>query len=238
VPCLPQAQSLSTLLIQALQTNDKIQFEACLGVTDQKVIEDTVARLPLGRVVPFLAKVIGKFESSPSRGVTLTRWIRAVLTQHTSHLMSAPDLVRQLSGLYQVGNCCGFRVAVPRVIVCIYLFKMIDSRLNVFKPLLKLSGRLDLVLAQVAIRGAGHSKPKPASTPRQAFVAGLCLLVPVLCVVLGVTKVCGCADEAIDSDEEGLLEEVDVGQEDEDGSGSEDDSQDNIMEDSDDFDDE
>lgn len=53
---------------------------------------------------------------------------------------------------------------------------MIDSRLNVFKPLLKLSGRLDLVLAQVAIRGAGYSKTKPASIPRQAFIAGLCCL--------------------------------------------------------------
>ena len=149
-PCACQAASLSALLIQALQTNDNIQLEMCLGVTDDKVVDETVSRIPLAKVVTFLQKLISKFEASPSRGLVLTRWIKSVLIQHTAHLMSIPGLVERLSGLYQT----------------------IDTRLTVFKPLLKLSGRLDLVLSQVAIRGAGHNQIGGVSVAQKTLVAG------------------------------------------------------------------
>jgi hypothetical protein len=61
-----------------------------------------VARLPAAKVVQFLTKVIAKLEAKPSRGQNLAKWIRAVLVQHTAHLMSVPALVSKLSGLYQV----------------------------------------------------------------------------------------------------------------------------------------
>ena len=63
-------------------------------------------RLPAAKVVLFLSKVIQKFEANPSRGQGLAKWIRAVLVQHTAHLMSVPGLVSQLSGLYQVRVVC------------------------------------------------------------------------------------------------------------------------------------
>ena len=103
---LLQASSLSALLIQALQANDAKQLELCLSVVDDRVIDETVARIPLAKVVAFLNKIIEKFEASPSRGLVLTRWIRSVLLQHTAHLMSVPGLVHRLSGLYQVRACC------------------------------------------------------------------------------------------------------------------------------------
>jgi U3 small nucleolar RNA-associated protein 5 len=134
--CVVQASSLATVLIQALQSNDKAQLELCLSVTDQKVwrrgwlpsslllpvarpwfwaspsqvIDETVERLPTPKVVDFLKKLVAKFEANPSRGGGLARWIRSVLVQHTAHLMSVPDLVTKLSGLYQVCVCVCLRV--------------------------------------------------------------------------------------------------------------------------------
>ncbi len=66
------------------------------------MISETVERLPAAKVVAFLTKIIAKFEANPSRGQGLAKWIRAVLVQHTAHLMSVPGLVTKLSGLYQV----------------------------------------------------------------------------------------------------------------------------------------
>lgn len=124
---VPKAASLSSVLVQALQSNDTAQLELCLSVNDDKVIEETVARLPAPKVVSFLTKVIAKLEAKPSRGQGLAKWIRAVLVQHTAHLMSVPGLVSKLSGLHQ----------------------MIEARLSVFDRLCRLSGRLDIVLSQL-----------------------------------------------------------------------------------------
>ncbi len=59
-------------------------------------------------------------------------------------------------------------VIVP---VCSH-FQTIDARLTVFKPLLKLSGRLDLVLSQVAQRGAGHNQPGTSLLAQKVVHAG------------------------------------------------------------------
>jgi len=65
-------------------------------------------------------------------------WIRAILIEHTSYLITLPDLVKSLSGLYLI----------------------VDSRLSVFKKLLKLSGRMDLLLSQISTtRAAAISAP-------------------------------------------------------------------------------
>jgi len=61
-------------------------------------------------------------------------WIRTILIEHTSYLMTLPDLVKSLSGLYLI----------------------VDSRLTVFKKLLKLSGRMDLLLSQISASRATH----------------------------------------------------------------------------------
>jgi hypothetical protein len=47
-------------------------------------------------------QIVGKFQAKPTRSVMLVVWIRAVLTQHTSYLMSQPDIVKTLTPLYQI----------------------------------------------------------------------------------------------------------------------------------------
>eukprot|EP00163_Fabomonas_tropica_P030107 TRINITY_DN668_c0_g1_i1.p1 TRINITY_DN668_c0_g1~~TRINITY_DN668_c0_g1_i1.p1 ORF type:complete len:582 (-),score=118.63 TRINITY_DN668_c0_g1_i1:234-1979(-) len=129
----PQADSLRNVLEQALQSGDQALLESCLSVTDRKIIENTVARLPSRLVIPFTQIIVDKFQSNPNRGVTLVVWIRAMLTHHTSYLLGVPHLVDSLQSLYQTMN----------------------SRLEVFRRLLKLSGRLDLVISHISRRQGG-----------------------------------------------------------------------------------
>jgi len=123
----PGAGSLATLLVQALQSDDAALLGECLQVTDPAVIERTVARLPTPVLLPLLTALVDKFQSRPHKGGPLIVWIRAILTQHASHLMTIPDLVQRLSSFYQT----------------------VDSRVAVFKRLLRLSGRLDLLATQI-----------------------------------------------------------------------------------------
>ena len=114
---------------QALHSNDDTQLEHCLSTAngDVKLIHATVSRLPTPQVLKFLLKLVAKFEKRPGRAVQLMPWIKASLVLHTSYLMSVPQLVAQLGPVYRV----------------------ISARLSEFEGLLKLSGRLDLILAQV-----------------------------------------------------------------------------------------
>lgn len=94
--------SLSTVLEQALQTNDTAALEMVLQVTERATIEATVGRLQAVKVLPFLTKIINRFQSKPSRGPVLIQWIRCILTTHASYLTSVPGLVHKLAPLYQV----------------------------------------------------------------------------------------------------------------------------------------
>mmetsp|Transcript_9027 Transcript_9027/g.17803 ORF Transcript_9027/g.17803 Transcript_9027/m.17803 type:complete len:636 (-) Transcript_9027:474-2381(-) len=126
------AGSLSTVLEQALQSNDDQLLEVCLRNQDKKVIDATVQRLTPRRAVQFLNAVVVKLEARPARGQALLLWIRAVLEQHAMNLVKVADLPDVLGALYQV----------------------IDARLAVFNKFLKLSGRLDFILSQVALQTA------------------------------------------------------------------------------------
>jgi len=78
-------------------------------------------------VIPLLRYIITKFRSNPKFGISLIVWMRLVLIEHTSYLMTVPELVKILAELYTT----------------------IDSRVSVLDDLLKLQGRMDLLLSQI-----------------------------------------------------------------------------------------
>jgi len=120
--------SLATILTQALQAKDDAQLELVLSNSNEKgVVQATVARLPPQLVLPFVTRLVSRLQAKPSRAQQLLSWVRAVLVQHTGFLLSQPALVANLEALYTV----------------------IDSRVAVYKKLLKLSGRLDLLMSQL-----------------------------------------------------------------------------------------
>uniref|UniRef100_K3WH81 Small-subunit processome Utp12 domain-containing protein n=1 Tax=Globisporangium ultimum (strain ATCC 200006 / CBS 805.95 / DAOM BR144) TaxID=431595 RepID=K3WH81_GLOUD len=123
----PDASSLSSVLEQALQSKDNAMLEYCLRTRDAKVIGNTIKRVASVKVLELLEILVLKFEKSPGRCARLCPWIRSILLHHTAYLMTQPDLVQNLSALYQI----------------------LENRLKVHDQLQKLAGRLSLVIGQI-----------------------------------------------------------------------------------------
>lgn len=127
---VPSASSLHQLAKQAVQSGDSVLLEKCLQVTATKVIETTVCRLEPALVIPLLDKLVVRFQNRPARGSSLLLWMQAVLVHHMNYLLTVPDLLQQLSSLYRA----------------------LEARTTIYQKMLRLSGRLDLVLSQMELR--------------------------------------------------------------------------------------
>lgn len=90
------------LLEQALQSSDDTMLEGCLAESSEQVVESTVKRMPLTKVVAFLDVLTEKIERQPSRGTSLGVWVKAVLMSHAGFLTSVPNLHTKLAVLYEV----------------------------------------------------------------------------------------------------------------------------------------
>jgi len=144
-------------LIQALHSSDSRLLETCLAHSDNTLIRNTVQRLPPQLAVPLLNACVERLSrgarannmkgggggASSQRGMALTTWVKAVLTIHSGHLMTMPDLVARLSGLHAT----------------------LTTRLTLHESLLSLNGRLDMVLSQVEMRSS--AAPAPVAVRRR-----------------------------------------------------------------------
>ncbi|KAJ1510892.1 WD repeat-containing protein 43 [Coelomomyces lativittatus] len=89
-------------LIQALKTNDLELLESVLAPTSlPKDIMSTVQHVPLTWVIPFMMYLLTKMKATPSRANVLMAWVHALLVQHSSYLLTVPDLAHVLAPLYQ-----------------------------------------------------------------------------------------------------------------------------------------
>ncbi|KAJ7373195.1 WD repeat-containing protein 43 [Desmophyllum pertusum] len=131
----PTAGSLAQMLIQALHSQDSTLLEDVLrhGGKKEFVMKNTIKRLPVNLAIPFLTELVHKIQATPWRAEQLVLWIKHILSAHMAYLMTVPDLVDSLSGLYT----------------------MAESRVDVFSKLCKLQGRLDLMLSQVDSQSYG-----------------------------------------------------------------------------------
>lgn len=123
----PRARCLVKILEQALKVSDDALLEHCLSTSDVHIVRETVRGLSALCVTQFLTRVISKFEARPARASTLCLWIKTIVEMHAGYLTSSQDAVSALGNLHST----------------------VDTRLGVFKRLLKLSGRLDLILSQI-----------------------------------------------------------------------------------------
>lgn len=135
---VPRADSLQVLLSQALHSEDNSLIEQCLRIQDRKMISKTIQRLQPADAAKFLVISISKLESKPQRAINLVPWVRAVLLQHASYLMSNPSMRPVLLSLYQI----------------------IEARVATFGPLVSLSGRLDLIMAQISANESQEKDPE------------------------------------------------------------------------------
>ncbi|KIK70389.1 hypothetical protein GYMLUDRAFT_183967 [Collybiopsis luxurians FD-317 M1] len=161
---LVPAASLTRTLIQALHSSDSKLIETCLAHSNAALIRNTVQRLPPQLAVPLITACVerlgrgarggsmkgGGGGASSQRGTGLITWIKTVLSVHSGHLMTMPDLVARLSGLHST----------------------LTSRLTLQDSLLSLGGRLDMVLSQIEMRSSAAPAPiasqsgKPVSTTK------------------------------------------------------------------------
>ncbi|KAL5518667.1 UTP5 [Sanghuangporus vaninii] len=197
------AHSLTRTLIQALHAGDTSLLEACLAHSDETVVHKTVARLPAQLAIPLLTACVERLGrgargnnikgrgggASAQRGLSLMKWVRAVLVIHTGHLMTMPDLIARLSLLHST----------------------LTTRIILQERLLSLSGRLDLVLAQAELRSS--NAPAPLSSKKKPQKAGKAMKEP-LKYVEGESSDEGVEDEEMqvedEEDDEGSIEDVEL----------------------------
>ncbi|KAJ1546727.1 WD repeat-containing protein 43 [Nowakowskiella sp. JEL0078] len=138
----PNASSLSVLLSQALQSGDKPLLEQALSVSDPNVIYTTVSRLQVEQVVPLLDVLVMRLQRMPNRARQIIEWVRAVLMIHTGFLVS--------SARSATSTMAGGVGELPKQLGTLY--QTIESRIVVYQNLVKLAGRLDMVVHQIQAR--------------------------------------------------------------------------------------
>lgn len=139
------AASLTRLLIQALHTSDPALLTLCLSHRDPVLIRNTVRKLPVDLSLPLVKACVerlGQGKGAHSRcggrggmqneqqGRGTVEWVKGVLIERGHILMTVPSLPAQLA---QLSN-------------------LLASRMELYQPLVSLSGRLDLALSQIALR--------------------------------------------------------------------------------------
>ncbi|XP_064600554.1 WD repeat-containing protein 43-like isoform X2 [Liolophura sinensis] len=123
----PKADALALLLTQGLQSQDKLIVNNVLQIRNDMIIRNTVKRLPAPMVIPLVKELSQRIQGHAQSGHTLLKWIKTLLTIHTSYLMTFPELVDKFSGMYE----------------------MMTSRVTMFSNLSRLQGKLNLVLSQI-----------------------------------------------------------------------------------------
>lgn len=126
----PTGTSLSTVLTQALRTNDKDMLETCFQMTDQQSIRTTIQRLQSHLVGPLMQRLAERIHRRPGRTGHLMTWIQWSLVAHGGYLVTQPEIMGKLRALNQV----------------------LRERAQGLQPLLQLKGKLDMLGAQLELR--------------------------------------------------------------------------------------
>lgn len=123
-------QTLTMILSQALKSGDQQLLESALGVTDPAVVEATLQKLAPEQVPSLIDQLVQRSVKKCNRLPHLLPWIRGCLFVHSSNLMANP------AGQKAVQN----------------LKALFEKRVEDHEALLRLAGRLDLMLVQVMRR--------------------------------------------------------------------------------------
>jgi U3 small nucleolar RNA-associated protein 5 len=132
----PSATSLSTVLTQALRTNDQELLDSCLRVNDVDTIYATIERLPSPLVGALLQKLAERLHKRPGRPGMLMVWVQWSLATHGGYLATQSNLIRQTATLT----------------------KVLTQRSTGLQPLLSLKGRLDMLQTQLELRRRNQEK--------------------------------------------------------------------------------
>lgn len=127
---IPTGVSLSTVLTQALKTNDSGMLESCFHTGDLSIIRITIQRLDSSLAATLLQKLAERLSSRPGRYGHLLVWVQWTCVAHGGALAGKPELLKRMTTL----------------------FKVMDQRSSSLSSLLLLKGKLDMLDAQLSLR--------------------------------------------------------------------------------------
>ncbi|XP_077521733.1 WD repeat-containing protein 43 isoform X1 [Amblyomma americanum] len=136
----PRVDNLSQLLLQGLQSNDAKLLNSVLQRTDETLLRNTVQRLPVSSILSLLKELHKRMHSRGSGVYPYMKWTKALISAHTSYLMTCQEASTLL---------------LP-------LLELLEARTEVFEKVCKLRGRVDLIMTQVAAR---HRETELPSEP-------------------------------------------------------------------------
>ncbi|KAB5574152.1 hypothetical protein DKX38_001346 [Salix brachista] len=123
----PSADSVNILLKQALRADDRALLLDCLYTQDEKVIANSISLLNPSDVLKLLHSLQSIIHSRGSILACALPWLRSLLLQHSTRIMSQESSLLALNSLYQ----------------------LIESRVATFQSALQLSCCLDIFFAGV-----------------------------------------------------------------------------------------
>lgn len=126
----PSSQSLTTVLTQALRTDDTDLLESCLATDEQATIQNTVEQLDSALAGALLQKLAARLYRRPGRAGKLMIWVQWTLVAHGGALATQPKVLQSLSGLQ----------------------KVLAERAKGLNSLLALKGKLDMLEGQMDLR--------------------------------------------------------------------------------------
>jgi U3 small nucleolar RNA-associated protein 5 len=144
----PSSNSLSTVLSQALRTNDAELLESCFQVNDLDSVRTTIERLDSSLVASLLRKLAEKIHRRPGRAGILMVWVQWTLVSHGGYLAGQPDVLAQVGSLSRV----------------------IKERATGLQPLLTLKGKLDMLSAQLEFRRSVQARAKLDEDDEEAVI--------------------------------------------------------------------
>jgi U3 small nucleolar RNA-associated protein 5 len=127
---VPSAATFSSVLSQALNTNDHVLLESCFETADLESVRETISRLDSRHIVSLLQRIAERISKRPGRLGNLMVWVQWSIIAHGGYLAGQPDIVSQLGTLNRV----------------------IKARADGLQPLLQLKGKLDMLSAQLDLR--------------------------------------------------------------------------------------
>ncbi|KAK9101925.1 hypothetical protein Sjap_019179 [Stephania japonica] len=117
----PRADSIHVLLKQALHADDASLLMNCFFTQDEKVIKNSISLLTPSDVMKLLRSLIPIIQSRGARVVCTLPWLRNLLLQHASGIISQESSLAELNSLYQ----------------------LIESRVSTYRSALQLANCLD-----------------------------------------------------------------------------------------------
>jgi U3 small nucleolar RNA-associated protein 5 len=127
---IPSGVSLSTVLTQALRSNDSEMLESCFHVGDLDIVRATIQRLDSVLAASLLQKLSERLAARPGRYGHLLIWVQWTCIAHGGAIAGNAAVAKRMSSL----------------------FKIMDQRSSTLPSLLLLKGKLDMLDAQLNLR--------------------------------------------------------------------------------------